>query len=80
MVLKDGGLVFRVNEFFERKFKSFRDMDVIVRDIIINFGEKGLVGEMNNVIEVILFLNFIILIFFMFIDVFILVYCLYVLF
>ncbi|CAN7133698.1 unnamed protein product [Brassica rapa subsp. narinosa] len=51
MVLKDGGLVSRVNEFLERKFKSLRDMDVIARDIIINSGEKGLAGEMNNVTE-----------------------------
>ncbi|CDY36139.1 BnaA08g19090D [Brassica napus] len=51
MVLKDGGVISRVNEFLERKFKSLRDMDVIARDIIINSGEKGLAGEMNNVTE-----------------------------
>ncbi|CAG7899260.1 unnamed protein product [Brassica rapa] len=51
MVLKDGGVISRVNEFLGRKFKSLRDMDVIARDIIINSGEKGLAGEMNNVTE-----------------------------
>ena len=80
MVLKDGGLVSRVNEFLERKFKSLRDMDVIARDIIINSGEKGLAGEMNNVTEVTLFLNLTISILLMFIDVFISVYCLHALF
>ncbi|KAG5390468.1 hypothetical protein IGI04_032009 [Brassica rapa subsp. trilocularis] len=51
MILKDGGLISRVNEFLERKFKNLRDMDVIARDIMINFGEKGLAGEMDNVTE-----------------------------
>lgn len=48
IALKDGGVIFRVNEFLERKFKSLRDMDVIARDII---GKKGLAGEMENVTE-----------------------------
>lgn len=52
MLLKDGGLIFRVNEFFEKKFRSFKDIDVIVRDIIRNVGEKKLVGEMDNIVEV----------------------------
>ncbi|CAN6823954.1 unnamed protein product [Brassica oleracea] len=51
MVLKDGGVISRVNEFLERKFRSLRDIDVIARDIMINFGEKGLAGEMENVTE-----------------------------
>ncbi|XP_024009020.1 thyroid receptor-interacting protein 11 [Eutrema salsugineum] len=51
MLLKDGGLISRVNEFLERKFRSLRDMDVIARDIIRNFGVKGLAGEMDNVTE-----------------------------
>ncbi|CAH8349720.1 unnamed protein product [Eruca vesicaria subsp. sativa] len=51
MVLKDGRVISRVNEFLERKFKSLRDMDVLVKDIILNFGEKGLAGEMNHVTE-----------------------------
>ncbi|KAL0798919.1 hypothetical protein Bca101_054094 [Brassica carinata] len=51
MALKDGGVISRVNDFLERKFKSLRDMDVIARDIIGNFGEKELAGEMNNVTE-----------------------------
>ncbi|XP_010478016.1 PREDICTED: myosin-1 isoform X1 [Camelina sativa] len=43
MLLKDGGLISRVNEFLEMKFKSLRDVDVIARDI------KGLLaGEMDN--------------------------------
>ncbi|XP_019091669.1 PREDICTED: myosin heavy chain, striated muscle-like isoform X2 [Camelina sativa] len=43
MLLKDGGLISRVNEFLEMKFNSLRDMDVIARDI------KGLLaGEMDN--------------------------------
>ncbi|CAF1709252.1 hypothetical protein HID58_055984 [Brassica napus] len=51
MVLKDGGVISRVNEFLERKFRSLGDIDVIARDIMINFGEKGLAGEMENVTE-----------------------------
>ncbi|XP_056847558.1 trans-Golgi network-localized SYP41-interacting protein 1 isoform X2 [Raphanus sativus] len=51
MALKDGGVISRVNEFLERKFKSLRDIDVIARDIILNFGEKGLPVEMENVTE-----------------------------
>ncbi|KAF3544386.1 hypothetical protein DY000_02008674 [Brassica cretica] len=51
MVLKDGGVISRVNEFLERKFRSLRDIDLIARDIMINFGEKGLAGEMENVTE-----------------------------
>ncbi|CAH2033999.1 unnamed protein product [Thlaspi arvense] len=50
-LLKDRGLVSRVNEFLERKFRSLRDMDVIARDIVRNFGNKGLAGEMDNVTE-----------------------------
>ncbi|KAJ0247507.1 TGN-localized SYP41-interacting protein [Hirschfeldia incana] len=51
MALKDGGVISRVNDFLERKFKSLRDVDLIARDIIVNFGEKGLAGEMENVTE-----------------------------
>ncbi|XP_023633237.1 COP1-interactive protein 1 isoform X1 [Capsella rubella] len=48
MLLKDGGLVSKVNDFLERKFKSLRDVDVIARDIVRKFGEKGLLeGEMD---------------------------------
>lgn len=57
MLLKDGGLISRVNEFLERKFKSLRDVDVIARDIIRKFGQKGLlVGENDNA-EVTVFSN-----------------------
>ncbi|CDY54835.1 BnaC03g75850D [Brassica napus] len=52
MVLKDGGVISRVNEFLERKFRSLGDIDVIARDIMINFGEKGLAGEMENNIDI----------------------------
>ncbi|KAG7598384.1 hypothetical protein ISN44_As06g026480 [Arabidopsis suecica] len=49
MLLKDGGLISRVNEFLQRKFKSLRDVDVIARDITRNIGQKGLLaGEMGN--------------------------------
>ncbi|KAG2269630.1 hypothetical protein Bca52824_064185 [Brassica carinata] len=51
MLLKDGGLISRVNEFLERKFRSLKDIDVIARDIVRNFGEKELAGEMDNVTE-----------------------------
>ncbi|KAJ4916673.1 hypothetical protein Rs2_02223 [Raphanus sativus] len=47
MLLKDEGLVSRVNEFLERKFRSLKDIDVIARDIIRNFGEK----KLDNVTE-----------------------------
>uniref|UniRef100_A0A1J3HKH1 Uncharacterized protein n=1 Tax=Noccaea caerulescens TaxID=107243 RepID=A0A1J3HKH1_NOCCA len=46
MLLKDGGLISRVNEFLEGKFRSLRDIDAIARDIIRNSGEKG--GEIDN--------------------------------
>ncbi|CAA7023612.1 unnamed protein product [Microthlaspi erraticum] len=46
MLLKDGGLISRVNEFLEGKFRSLKDMEAIARDIIRNSGEKG--GEMDN--------------------------------
>ncbi|KAG7593042.1 hypothetical protein ISN45_Aa01g018770 [Arabidopsis thaliana x Arabidopsis arenosa] len=49
MLLKDGGLISRVNDFLQRKFKSLRDVDVIARDITRNIGEKGLLAaEMGN--------------------------------
>ncbi|AEE30533.1 TGN-related, localized SYP41 interacting protein [Arabidopsis thaliana] len=49
MLLKDGGLISKVNEFLQRKFKSLRDVDVIARDITRNIGENGLLaGEMGN--------------------------------
>ncbi|EFH69707.1 hypothetical protein ARALYDRAFT_472902 [Arabidopsis lyrata subsp. lyrata] len=49
MLLKDGGLISRVNEFLQRKFKSLRDVDVIARDITRNIGEKGLLAaEIGN--------------------------------
>ncbi|KAJ0257872.1 TGN-localized SYP41-interacting protein [Hirschfeldia incana] len=51
MLLKDEGLISRVNEFLQRKFRSLKDMDVIARDIIRNFGEKKLAGEMDKVAE-----------------------------
>ncbi|KAF8090884.1 hypothetical protein N665_0462s0021 [Sinapis alba] len=51
MLLKDGGLISRVNEFLERKFRSLKDIDAIARDIIRNVGEKGLAGEKDNVTE-----------------------------
>ena len=52
MLLKDGGLISRVNEFLEKKFRSLKDIDAIARDIIRNAGEKKLAGEMDNVTEV----------------------------
>ncbi|XP_013662547.2 trans-Golgi network-localized SYP41-interacting protein 1 isoform X2 [Brassica napus] len=51
MLLKDGGLISRVNEFLEKKFRSLKDIDAIARDIIRNVGEKKLAGEMDNVAE-----------------------------
>ncbi|CAL9216389.1 unnamed protein product [Arabidopsis halleri] len=49
MLLKDGGLISRVNEFLQRKFKSLRDVDVIARDITQSIGEKVLLaGEIGN--------------------------------
>ncbi|CAN8291269.1 unnamed protein product [Cochlearia groenlandica] len=51
MLVKDGGIVSKVNEFLERKFRSLKDMNVIARDIIRNSSEKGLAGEMDNVTE-----------------------------
>ncbi|CAN6888104.1 unnamed protein product [Brassica oleracea var. botrytis] len=51
MLLKDGGLISRVNEFLEKKFRSLKDIDAIARDIIRNAGEKKLAGEMDNVTE-----------------------------
>ncbi|CAH8381701.1 unnamed protein product [Eruca vesicaria subsp. sativa] len=51
MALKDGGLISRVNEFLERKFRSLKDIDVIARDIIKNLGEKKMTGEMDNITE-----------------------------
>lgn len=46
MLLKDGGLISRVNEFLEGKFRSLRDIDAIARDIIRNSSKKG--GEIDN--------------------------------
>ncbi|CAG7864570.1 unnamed protein product [Brassica rapa] len=51
MLLKDGGLISRVNEFLEKKFRSLKDIDAIARDIIRNVGEKKLAGEMDNIAE-----------------------------
>ncbi|KAG2269633.1 hypothetical protein Bca52824_064188 [Brassica carinata] len=45
MLLKDGGLISRVNEFLEKKFRSLKDIDAIARDIIRNAGEKNWLGK-----------------------------------
>lgn len=68
MLLKDGGLISRVNEFLERKFKSLRDVDVIARDIIRNFSEKGLLAEERDNVEVTVLSNLTRLIFLLFVD------------
>lgn len=71
MLLKDGGLISRVNEFLERNFRSLRDMDVIARDIIRNFGEKRLMeAEMDSTTEVRVFSNLNISFFLLFVDFF----------
>ncbi|XP_010556184.1 PREDICTED: myosin-11 isoform X2 [Tarenaya hassleriana] len=45
VLLKDEGLVSRVNEFLEKEFRILKDMELIVRDIRRRFSEKGLQVE-----------------------------------